>query len=162
MRRPVLVGCIATVFLAGGCAGQRQAQELNQLKSDIGMLDQRVSQLERTGLRSSTSSWSSDPSVQSAAVQPAPAAPAKAAPAPAPAGRPSKRDIQQALKNAGVYQGSIDGKLGPMTREAVRQFQQVNGLKVDGIVGRQTWEKLSAYLDQSAPTGEASAAEPLK
>ena len=162
MRRPVLFGLIASVFLAGGCAGQRQAQELNQLKSDIGMLDQRLGQLERAGLRSSTSAWPSDPSIQPAAVEPAAPAPRRTAPAPAPSVKPSKRDIQQALKHAGFYQGSLDGTIGPMTREAIRQFQQVNGLKVDGIVGRQTWDKLSAYVDQSVSAGELSAADPLK
>lgn len=154
MERPVLFGMLASVFLVGGCAGP-QAQQVNQLKSDIGLLDQRVSQLERAGLRSSD--WPSDPSVQPAAVGPA-ATPAR----PSPSVKPSKREIQQALKNAGFYQGSVDGKIGPMTREAIRQFQQVNGLKVDGVVGRQTWEKLSAYLDQTTPSGELSAAEPLK
>jgi len=154
MRRPALVGFLVSAFLIGGCAGP-QTRQVNQLKSDIGLLDQRVSQLERASLGSSAA-WPSDPSVQPAAV--GPAAPAR----PAPSVKPSKREIQQALKNAGFYQGAVDGKLGPMTREAIRQFQQVNGLKVDGVVGRQTWEKLSAYLDQAAPSGELSAAEPLK
>lgn len=153
MQRPALVGVLVSAFLVGGCAGP-QARQLNQLKSDIGLLDQRVSQLERAGLRSSD--WPSDPSVQPAAA--GPAAPAR----PSPSVKPSKREIQQALKNAGFYQGTVDGKIGPMTREAIRQFQQVNGLKMDGVVGRQTWEKLSAYLDQTTPSGELSAAEPLK
>ena len=155
MQRPALVGFLVSAFLVGGCAGS-QARQVNQLKSDIGLLDQRVSQLERAGLRSSDD-WPSEPSVQPAAVDPA-----ASTVRPAPSVKPSKREIQQALKNAGFYQGALDGKLGPMTREAIRQFQQVNGLKVDGVVGRQTWEKLSAYLDQTTPSGELSAAEPLK
>lgn len=53
--------------------------------------------------------------------------------------------IQKALKNAGYYQGALDGKIGPGTRDAVRAFQRDNGLKADGIVGRGTWEKLKAY-----------------
>ena len=74
--------------------------------------------------------------------------------------KPTKREIQQALKNAGFYQGSIDGKVGPQTREAIKEFQRANGLHVDGVVGRQTWERLAPYLDQSSV--ELGAAETLK
>lgn len=55
--------------------------------------------------------------------------------------------IQQALKNAGYYQGPIDGKIGPGTREAIKKFQADQGLTADGIVGRKTWEKLKSYLN---------------
>ncbi len=55
-------------------------------------------------------------------------------------------DIQKALKNAGYYQGAIDGKIGPNTREAVKAFQRDNGLEADGVIGRKTWEKLKVHL----------------
>lgn len=55
--------------------------------------------------------------------------------------------IQQALKNAGYYTGALDGKIGPATRDAIRAFQKDQGLTADGVVGRQTWSKLKAYLD---------------
>ncbi len=55
--------------------------------------------------------------------------------------------IQQALKNAGYYRGNLDGKIGPQTRAAVEAFQSDQGLTVDGIVGRNTWSKLKAYLN---------------
>lgn len=32
-----------------------------------------------------------------------------------------------------------DGIFGPQTEKAVRQYQRMRGLKVDGIVGRKTW-----------------------
>lgn len=35
-----------------------------------------------------------------------------------------------------------DGKFGEETYQAVRKFQQANGLSVDGIVGKNTWRKL--------------------
>ena len=54
--------------------------------------------------------------------------------------------IQEALQNAGYYRGTLDGKIGPQTRKAVQSFQSDNGLKVDGVVGRQTWGKLKVYL----------------
>lgn len=54
--------------------------------------------------------------------------------------------IQQALKNAGYYQGKLDGKVGPQTRSAIKAFQKDNGLVADGVCGRKTWAQLKAYL----------------
>lgn len=55
-------------------------------------------------------------------------------------------DIQKGLKSAGYYSGVIDGKIGPDSREALRNFQRDNGLTPDGVCGRQTWNKLKTYL----------------
>jgi len=54
--------------------------------------------------------------------------------------------IQKALKGSGHYQGEVDGKIGPGTRESVRNFQRDNGLTPDGIVGRATWNRLKTHL----------------
>ena len=62
--------------------------------------------------------------------------------------QPTTKDIQQALKNAGLYTGPIDGKTGPLTKKAIVQFQEQNGLTADGKVGRRTWEKLKTYISQ--------------
>lgn len=48
------------------------------------------------------------------------------------------RNIQRVLRDAGYYDGNIDGIAGPKTNQAVRDFQKANGLKVDGIVGPKT------------------------
>ena len=37
---------------------------------------------------------------------------------------------------------AVDGKFGPLTRAAVKNYQRANGLKVDGICGQQTWGSL--------------------
>ncbi len=54
--------------------------------------------------------------------------------------------IQQALKNAGYYQGKLDGKVGAQTRAAIKAFQKDNGLTADGVCGRKTWAQLKSYL----------------
>lgn len=58
------------------------------------------------------------------------------------------RLIQTALKNANLYTGEIDGKIGPLTKKAVEEFQRLKGLKVDGKVGPQTWAALKDYLPE--------------
>ena len=58
----------------------------------------------------------------------------------------TKKDIQTALKNAGYYNGPVDGKFGHLTTVAIKEFQKANGLKEDGVVGQQTWVKLSEHL----------------
>ncbi len=62
---------------------------------------------------------------------------------------PTVIEIQQALKNANLYTGAVDGKSGPKTKKAIIEFQKKNGLNADGKVGSRTWEKLKTYLNQS-------------
>ncbi len=58
------------------------------------------------------------------------------------------KQIQTALKNAGYYEGTIDGKMGKKTRKAVKEFQKANNLPVDGKVGKKTWLALKEYLEK--------------
>lgn len=60
-----------------------------------------------------------------------------------------EQKIQAALKNAGFYNGAIDGKIGPASRGAIEAFQKQNGLTVDGKVGPKTWAALEPYLTGS-------------
>lgn len=60
--------------------------------------------------------------------------------------RPNAKQIQTALKNAGYYQGAIDGKIGKKSRQAIRKFQRDNNLSADAKVGRKTWAVLSKHL----------------
>jgi peptidoglycan hydrolase-like protein with peptidoglycan-binding domain len=47
--------------------------------------------------------------------------------------------VQRVLTSVGYNVGPIDGIYGPMTMQAVIQFQMDNNLVPDGIVGPQTW-----------------------
>ena len=60
---------------------------------------------------------------------------------------PNAGEIQAALKNAGFFKGVIDGKIGTQTKEAIKKFQEANGLNPDGNVGSKTWSLLSKYLN---------------
>lgn len=52
------------------------------------------------------------------------------------------RAIQQALKNRGYYNYTVDGIFGTRTKNAVMSFQRDSGLKVDGIAGVNTLRAL--------------------
>lgn len=74
---------------------------------------------------------------------------------------PTPLQIQEALKNAGYYEGKIDGSIGPKTKRAIEKFQTENGLKADGKVGPKTWAKLGAHLAANAVSSAASAVAPV-
>lgn len=52
------------------------------------------------------------------------------------------KEVQRRLKMWGYYSGEVDGIYGSATTEAVRYFQQKNGLTADGIAGKKTFEAL--------------------
>ena len=60
--------------------------------------------------------------------------------------RPNVKQIQIALVNAGYNAGSLDGRMGKQTRQAIKAFQRANNLAVDGKAGKQTWNLLKEYL----------------
>ena len=64
------------------------------------------------------------------------------------------RAVQSQLhsRGDGANQITVDGVFGPATNTAVRAFQTLLGLAVDGIVGPQTWNHLvNGYLAAMAP-----------
>ena len=67
----------------------------------------------------------------------------------------SVKRLQQRLKDLGYYTGSVDGKYGAGTEQAVRDFQAANGLGVDGKAGTRTQAKL--YSDSAKKKTAATA-----
>ncbi len=49
------------------------------------------------------------------------------------------RTWQERLRELG-YDVDVDGAYGPQTRDATREFQRDQGIDVDGVVGRESWE----------------------
>lgn len=49
---------------------------------------------------------------------------------------------QSRLKQLDLYKGEHDGLFGPLTEQAVKDFQSTHGLNVDGVIGDNTWKAL--------------------
>ncbi|WP_163580108.1 N-acetylmuramoyl-L-alanine amidase [Gracilibacillus saliphilus] len=71
------------------------------------------------------------------------------------------RQVQQKLNDRGYSSGTVDGIFGPMTRRAVEAYQHANGLDVDGIVGRMTWNSLFSISHPGNNDGDQSDNEPI-
>ena len=63
------------------------------------------------------------------------------------------KQVQQALKDKGHDPGSIDGIMGQRTKEALRSFQQKEGLTATGTLDAQTAEKLGVSMDARSGKG---------
>lgn len=101
---------------------QRRDQEINSLKEELNSLIEQKNQ--------------------------AAAESVKEKPAVGVSTRPTTKQVQTALKNAGFYTGNVDGHMGKKTHDAVKAFQKVNNLTVSGKVSKKTWALLSGYLTQ--------------
>ena len=71
----------------------------------------------------------------------------------------------QTVLNEHGYSLAVDGIFGAKTQAAVRDYQKKNGLKLDGIAGKETWGSLlagqAARTPASASSGGSSSSLPL-
>lgn len=140
-----IAALVAAGALVAGCSslsGTRAKKDqdplntrLAALEGQVTALNQRVEELAQAG-----------PAQQAAGFEVTPGAgsPAQSAQ------KFTVRQIQRALASAGFYKGTVDGKEGPKTKVAVREFQRAQGLKVDGVVGSSTRQALARYLSEPA------------
>ncbi|MEG2789669.1 MAG: peptidoglycan-binding protein [Romboutsia sp.] len=72
------------------------------------------------------------------------------------------KEVQKRLNALGYSAGTVDGYFGPNADKAVRRFQTVNGLSVDGSVGPTTWNKLfSSSAKPNSSSGSSGYTRPL-
>src|SRR5262245_29636227 len=62
------------------------------------------------------------------------------------------RKLQQMLTQLGFNPGAVDGVFGAGTENALKEFQQKQGLKADGVVGPQTAAALAKAVGGAGPT----------
>ncbi len=60
------------------------------------------------------------------------------------------KNLQKRLKELGYYKTTCDGDYGDVTVTAVKAFQKMNGLVVDGVAGSQTMSKLNSSSAKDA------------
>lgn len=143
MARKGFILCVLAVFVLslGGCATARKQKnmEMQGLRNQVSVLEAQVRSKDEeiSGLK--------DALAKSTEQKEAKAAGKKKVIGEVKS-RPSVKQIQIALSNAGYNVGSIDGKMGKGTREAIKAFQKANNLSADGKVGKNTWNLLKEYL----------------
>lgn len=141
MKRLLSLGVIVLMLaVLSGCGKKQEAEELQPITMES--LSAPSSPAAMPDLKAQEAKTLAAPAVtQTKEVVPVP-----------PQGpyKPTGIEIQTALKNAGFYTGTIDGKIGPKSKKAIEDFQSANGLKADGKVGPKTWEALSKHLSTEA------------
>ena len=66
-------------------------------------------------------------------------------------------ETQKKLKDGGMYAGEQTGKLDDATREALKKYQEANGLKVTGTLNQATLEKMGiALTDKQKENAQAN------
>ena len=65
------------------------------------------------------------------------------------------KTVQRRLKDLGYYKGKIDGEFGKGSVDALKRFQQANGLTADGKAGKTTYKIL--FSDKAKTAAEAEA-----
>lgn len=153
MRQPVVALAtilLGTMVLTTGCTTKKRHQrDITNLQSQIGALQSDVTRLDQAvrdsemALKAAQERGAGTSGASGGSVfEVGDAGPVYRTPSgfELPA-----KSIQRALKSAGYYQGTIDGKVGSGTRQAIRDFQRDQGLTTDGICGRQTWAHLQSF-----------------
>ncbi|MCX5696535.1 MAG: peptidoglycan-binding protein [Candidatus Omnitrophica bacterium] len=147
MRSLSIVLLLSVVlFLVGGCATARKNADLETqgLRNQVALLDAQIQSRDeeinnlKVDLAQAKQELQSRAKVKEISL----AEPQE------PFVRPSARQVQTALKNAGYYSGRIDGMMGKQSRQALKSFQAANNLRASGKLNRKTWELLKVYLDK--------------
>ncbi len=134
MKR-VLVSVLCLAVLLSGCATKELRRKVNDLDDRVDVLERRQGIVENDLQQKEDVSYVSTVEVEEVSRKTIPSVRSL-----------SKKDIQRALRSAGYYGGKIDGKIGPQSKKAIKEFQADHGLKVDGVVGPKTTRALSQYL----------------
>lgn len=155
---PVILAAFFVIFAVSGCetVPKKFKEEVSGIKTKVDTLESRVGGVEekQAGLERATAEQNQELGELRAIKEMQEKTNISVKPRGSVMSKEHTKEIQTYLKNAGFYTGKIDGIKGRNTKRAIKEFQKANGLKVDGIVGKKTWEILSGYA--SAP-GQAQA-----
>lgn len=156
----VIVAGVAVAFVISGCSTmpKKVKEEISGLKTKVDTLESRVDTVESKQAEVEKVTTEQSQVIEQLKTEAQPTVKTnvsvKSRDEAVQVSNTSTKDIQRCLKNAGFYDGSIDGIRGTQTKRAIRAFQSANGLRADGVVGPKTWDILSKY----AGGGHAAAA----
>ena len=68
--------------------------------------------------------------------------------------------LQQALKDKGFDPGPADGKMGPRTRAAMRDYQKKEGLNATGRWDEETGNRLGVRMSRATPSDTMQSSTP--
>lgn len=74
------------------------------------------------------------------------------------AGDEKVKAAQQALKDKGHDPGNVDGRMGPKTQAALRDFQKAQGLQASGRLDAKTMQSLGMDGDKTSSMGGSARA----
>ena len=149
LRLTLLFFILGIFSLNTGCARQKKTSKINALEAQVNQMTDEIVRMDQSiqELRASTAASEGRGGADFAGARSTGGSSLYRTPS---GFELPSNNIQRALKNAGYYQGNIDGKIGSGTKDAVKAFQKDNGLEADGVVGRRTWDKLKDYLGGGA------------
>jgi hypothetical protein len=133
----------------GGRAGQERGAAVGRTTESGRMGEQRASSEVRSGSHSSGMEGQARTSERAGSI--------RAEGHVTMASAEEVRQLQQALKEKGHDPGPIDGVMGPQTQQALRQFQQANGIQATGTLNAETKERLG--LEAKAKTWQNTQVE---
>lgn len=152
-----LAVAVAVVFAVSGCSTvpKRYKEEMSGIKTKVDTLESRVDTVESK--QAEVEKMTSE-QIQALEQMKAQKGPSTNISVLSRSGSSKQRtkDVQTALRNAGFYDGKIDGIKGAQTKNAITSFQKANGLKADGVVGPRTWDLLSSHLSDSSAAAQAT------
>lgn len=157
--RMVVYGLVAVFALSTlygcGTVPKKFKEEVGGIKARVETLESKVEGIEaRQAEPAPTVAFSDDESYKMAG--------SNISTKPRARGSDRVSEIQECLKNAGFYNGAIDGIKGKQTRRAIKEFQKANGLTADGVVGKKTWEVLRTYAGGTAAASGAGSEGAVK
>lgn len=142
-RLAAILFLVVFIFSVAGCATARKEKdkEMQGLKNQVSVLEAQVQSKDEeiSSLKEALNKASEEKQAATVTIS-------KKKVIPEVKSRPNIKQIQIALANAGYNPGAIDGKMGKLTKEAIKAFQKANNLPADGKVGLKTWELLGGYL----------------
>src|SRR5579883_97883 len=155
MRNIIIAGVSTLALTVAGCSmfHSRSSEQAAAGPSSQPSYSTSAKQSYSSNESSGTSTAPMSGTSQSAATQPS-SAPSQAR---MTMNADEVKQAQQKRKDDGDYKGAIDGKAGPQTMAALKEFQQKNGLSQTGKLDEQTADKLGL---SSMSEGSGSSAPP--